>query len=41
MKYAWIGTLRKAFDLTQMCAVLDVSLSSYRAWERGGMSTAI
>ncbi len=36
MKYAWIDTQRKQFDLTQMCAVLDVSLSGYRAWKRGG-----
>ncbi len=36
VKYAWIDTQRKQFDLTQMCAVLDVSLSGYRAWRRGG-----
>lgn len=35
MKYAWIDTQR-AFALAEMCAVLDVSVSGYRAWKRGG-----
>jgi putative transposase len=26
----------KAFALTEMCTVLDVSISGYRAWKRGG-----
>ena len=38
MKYAWIDSQRKAFDLTELCAVLDVSVSGYRAWKRGGKS---
>ena len=36
MKYAWIGAHIKAFALIEMCAVLDVSVSGYRAWKRGG-----
>ena len=36
MKYAWIDVNRKTYPLTEMCAVLDVSLSGYRAWKRGG-----
>ena len=36
MKYAWIAAQGKAFSLTEMCDVLDVSISGYRAWKRGG-----
>lgn len=36
MKYAWIDTHRGEFDLRQMCEVLGVSVSGYRAWKRGG-----
>ena len=36
MKYAWIDAERNAFELAKMCAVLDVSVSGYRAWKRGG-----
>ena len=36
MKYAWINLNRKAYALTEMCNVLDVSISGYRAWKRGG-----
>lgn len=36
MKYAWIGSQCKSFALTEMCALLDVSVSGYRAWKRGG-----
>ena len=36
MKYAWIDGQRQAYELTEMCAVLDVSVSGYRAWKRGG-----
>ena len=36
MKYAWIDTQTKAFALTEMCSVLEVSISGYRAWKRGG-----
>ena len=35
MKYAWIAE-QKVFSLTEMCRVLDVSISGYRAWSRGG-----
>jgi putative transposase len=36
VKYAWIDSQSEGFALTEMCAVLDVSLSGYRAWKRGG-----
>jgi putative transposase len=36
VKYAWIDAQGKAFALTEMCAILDVSISGYRAWTRGG-----
>lgn len=36
MKYAWIESQRKTFALTEACALLDVSVSGYRAWKRGG-----
>ena len=36
MKYAWIDAHSKAYALTEMRAVLDVSISGYRAWKRGG-----
>jgi transposase InsO family protein len=36
VKYAWIDAQVKAFGLRQLCAVLDVSVSGYRAWKRGG-----
>jgi hypothetical protein len=32
VKYAWIDAQGKAFALTEMCAILDVSISGYRAW---------
>ena len=35
MKYAWIDAQRE-FDLSRMCSVLNVSISGYRAWKRGG-----
>ena len=35
MKYAWIDA-QAEFALTEMCAVLNVSVSGYRAWKRGG-----
>jgi transposase InsO family protein len=37
VKYAWIGQQGKAFALNEMCTVLDVSISGYRAWKRGGV----
>ena len=36
MKYAWIAAQGNAFCLAEMCDVLDVSISGYRAWKRGG-----
>ena len=36
MKYAWIAAQGKTYSLTEMCDVLDVSISGYRAWKRGG-----
>ena len=36
MKYAWIEAHRNDFDLAQMCDVISVSVSGYRAWKRGG-----
>ena len=36
MKYAWIAAQGQAFALSEMCDVLDVSISGYRAWKPGG-----
>lgn len=36
MKYAWMEEQRNAYALADMCAVLGVSISGYRAWKRGG-----
>lgn len=36
MKYAWIDAHGKQFALSEMCRVLAVSHSGYRAWKRGG-----
>jgi putative transposase len=36
VKYAWIDAHRAEFSLTEACSVLDVSVSGYRAWKRGG-----
>jgi len=36
VKYAWIDAQRKNFGIDEMCLVLDVSESGYRAWKRGG-----
>ena len=36
MKYAWIDTQRTEYELDEMCGILDVSESGYRAWKRGG-----
>jgi putative transposase len=36
VKYAWIDSHSAVFALTEMCAALDVSVSGYRAWKRGG-----
>jgi transposase InsO family protein len=36
VKYAWIDTQRAYYALSEMCPVLAVSISGYRAWKRGG-----
>ena len=36
MKYAWIDAQRREYPLPDMCEVLAVSISGYRAWGRGG-----
>ena len=36
MKYAWVDAQRQTYELAEMCAVLNVSVSGYRAWKRGG-----
>ena len=36
MKYAWMEKHHASYTLTEMCVVLDVSISGYRAWKRGG-----
>ena len=36
MKYAWIEGQREHYGLDELCRVLDVSVSGYRAWQRGG-----
>jgi transposase InsO family protein len=35
VKYAWIDA-QEDFALAELCTVLDVSVSGYRAWKRGG-----
>jgi transposase InsO family protein len=36
VKYAWIDANRLSYALNEMCGVLDVSISGFRAWKRGG-----
>jgi putative transposase len=36
VKYAWIDAHGKGYGLAEACSVLDVSISGYRAWKRGG-----
>jgi putative transposase len=36
VKYAWIDAHRAQFALSELCGVLKVSRSGYRAWQRGG-----
>ena len=36
MKYAWIDAQRRDYPLPDMCSVLSVSISGYRAWRNGG-----
>jgi putative transposase len=37
VKYAWIDAQRADYPLPDMCEVLAVSASGYRAWRRGGV----
>ena len=37
MKVAWMAERGNAFARAEMCEVLNVSLSGYRAWKRGGV----
>ena len=36
MRYAWIDTQRHVYALSEMCLVLEVSISGYRSWSGGG-----
>ena len=36
MRYAWIEAHRAQFTRRELCGVLEVSVSGYRAWKRGG-----
>ena len=36
MKYAWIDEQRRRYPLDDLCRMLGVSESGYRAWKRGG-----
>ncbi len=36
MKYAWIDDERRSYPLPALCRTLDVSVSGFRAWRRGG-----
>ena len=36
MKYAWIDGQRHDYGLDEPCSVLDISVSGYRSWKRGG-----
>jgi putative transposase len=36
VKYAWIDAQRRDYRLPDMCEVLGVSISGYRAWRSGG-----
>ena len=36
MKYAWLDGQRCHYPLPALCDTLDVSVSGYRAWKRGG-----
>jgi putative transposase len=36
VKYAWIDEQRRCYPLDDLCRLLDVSESGYRAWKRGG-----
>jgi transposase-like protein len=36
VKYAWIDEQRNDYALDAMCSVLEISVSGYRSWKRGG-----
>jgi putative transposase len=39
MKYAWLDGQRKEYTVPELCAALEVSVSGYTAWKRGGSPT--
>jgi hypothetical protein len=39
VKYAWISAQGKTYALTEMCMILGVSISGFRAWKRGGTAS--
>jgi len=36
VRYAWIDAQTKQYALAELCAALEVSVSGFRAWKRGG-----
>ena len=38
VKYAWIAEQGQRYPLVDMCDALEVSISGYRAWKRGGQA---
>jgi transposase InsO family protein len=38
MRYAWIEAHEGRFGVSELCRVLDVSASGYRAWLKGGVA---
>ena len=36
MKYAWLDLQLHSYPVLALCEVLEVSLSGYRSWKRGG-----
>jgi putative transposase len=36
VKYAWIDAQTNRYALTELCGALEVSISGFRAWKRGG-----
>ena len=39
MKYAWMDLHRQTYALAEMCALLEVSISGYRAWKAAARLT--
>ena len=36
VKYAWIDEQRNDYAMDDMCSVLEISVSGYQSWKRGG-----